>query len=55
MTQAEQALVDKWIAVFCEAPPIVDAELMRSLIAEQEAILRRPVVCQSNPSAPATV
>ncbi|WP_291535519.1 DUF2945 domain-containing protein [Brevundimonas sp.] len=38
MTDEERALVERWILAFCEAPPVVDAELMRRLIAEHESL-----------------
>ena len=31
-----QALIDRWIMVFCEAPVLIDPELMRRLLAEKE-------------------
>lgn len=34
MTDEERELVDRWILAFCEPPPVVDAELMRRLLAE---------------------
>jgi hypothetical protein len=34
MTNEERELVDRWILAFCEPPPVVDAELMRRLLAE---------------------
>ena len=37
MTKDECELIDRWIVTFCEVPPVIDAELMRRLIAEQEA------------------
>ena len=37
MTNEEQAWVERWITVFCETPPIIDVELMQTLIAEHEA------------------
>ena len=36
MTKEERELVERWIIAFCEPPPIVDAELMRRLLAEQQ-------------------
>ena len=29
-------LTERWIATFCEAPPLLDAELMRRLLAEHQ-------------------
>lgn len=43
MTDEERDLVERWILAFCEPPPVVDAELMRRLLAEtllQEEIAR---------------
>lgn len=37
MTDDERALLDRWILTFCEPPPVLDAELMRRLIAEEQA------------------
>lgn len=37
MTEDEKTLTARWMRVFGEPPIIVDAELMRSLIAEHEA------------------
>ncbi|WP_312735374.1 hypothetical protein [Brevundimonas sp.] len=37
MTDEERALVEQWILIFCEAPPVIDVELMRRLIAEHQA------------------
>jgi hypothetical protein len=34
MTNEERELLDRWILAFLEAPPIVDPELMRRLLAE---------------------
>ena len=36
-TDEERALVEQWILIFCEAPPVIDVELMRRLIAEHQA------------------
>jgi len=37
MTDEERELVERWIITFCETPPVTDVELMRRLIAEQQA------------------
>jgi len=29
-----KVLTDRWILAFCEAPPILDAELMRQMLDE---------------------
>ena len=29
-----EQLVEQWILAFCEAPPLLDAELMRATLAE---------------------
>ena len=54
MTEEERQLVDRWIVTFCEAPPVIDAELMRRLIAEQEATQKEAQLCQKRRSRPAT-
>ena len=54
MTEEERQLVDRWIVTFCEAPPVIDAELMRRLIAEQEATQQEAQSCQKRRSRPAT-
>jgi len=30
-------LIERWILAFCEPPPLVDAELMRRVLADHEA------------------
>nr|WP_314437917.1 hypothetical protein [uncultured Brevundimonas sp.] len=37
MTDEERDLMEQWILRFCEPPPVIDAELMRRVIAEQQA------------------
>lgn len=37
MSNDERDLLERWILTFCEPPAIVDAELMRRLIAEEQA------------------
>ena len=37
MTNEERELLDQWILTFLEAPPVVDPELMRRLLAEHDA------------------
>ncbi|NSX34211.1 hypothetical protein HTK96_12620 [Brevundimonas vesicularis] len=54
MTEEERQLMDRWIVTFCEAPPVIDAELMRRLIAEQEATQQEASSCQKRRSRPAT-
>jgi bifunctional N-acetylglucosamine-1-phosphate-uridyltransferase/glucosamine-1-phosphate-acetyltransferase GlmU-like protein len=54
MTNEERDLVDRWIVTFCETPPVIDAELMRRLIAEQEATQQGAQPCQTRRSRPAT-
>ena len=54
MTEEERQLVDRWIVTFCEAPPVIDAELMRRLIAEQEATQQGAQPCPTRRSRPAT-
>jgi hypothetical protein len=36
MDQETRALVQRWILTFLEAPPLIDAELMRTVLAEHE-------------------
>lgn len=31
-----ERLIERWIIAFCEAPPLVDAELMRMVLAQYE-------------------
>lgn len=54
MTKEERELVDRWIVTFCEVPPVIDAELMRRLIAEQEATQQGSQPCPTRRSRPAT-
>jgi hypothetical protein len=54
MTEEERQLVDRWIVTFCEAPPVIDAELMRRLIAEQETTQQEAKPCRTRHSRPAT-
>ena len=37
MSEDTDRLVDRWILAFCEPPPLVDAELMRLVLAEHDA------------------
>jgi hypothetical protein len=54
MTDEERELVERWIITFCEAPPVIDVELMRRPIAEQQATPQGVHPCQPRPSGPAT-
>jgi hypothetical protein len=44
MTNEERELIEQWIIAFCEPPPIIDAELMRRLLAEQQPSARDPTM-----------
>lgn len=37
-----QALVQRWILAFCEAPVLIDADLMRRVLDDVEAAARSP-------------
>ena len=37
MDQETSALVERWILTFLEPPPLLDAELMRTVLAEHES------------------
>ncbi|WP_263972982.1 hypothetical protein [Brevundimonas goettingensis] len=37
MSQEAERLTEQWILTFLEAPPLVDVELMRMVLAEHEA------------------
>lgn len=37
MSQQRQDLIERWILAFCEAPPLIDEELMSRLLDEHEA------------------
>jgi hypothetical protein len=37
MDRETRALVERWIIAFCEPPVLIDAELMRRVLAEVEA------------------
>lgn len=34
MDDVTERLLERWIITFCEAPPLLDTELMRRLLAE---------------------
>jgi hypothetical protein len=36
MDEDIEALVQRWIIAFCEMPPLLDAELMRRVLAQSE-------------------
>ncbi|WP_312595208.1 hypothetical protein [Brevundimonas sp.] len=52
MTDEERDLVEQWIMIFCEAPPVIDAELMRRLIAEHQAEPQGAQPCRKRHSRP---
>ncbi len=37
MDNETNRLIERWILAFCEPPPLIDAELMRRVLAEHEA------------------
>jgi hypothetical protein len=37
LDEETEALVERWILAFCEAPPLVDVELMERILSEHEA------------------
>lgn len=37
MNEDTDRLVERWILAFCEPPPLIDAELMRRMLAENDA------------------
>ena len=37
MDSEMNGLVERWILTFCEPPALIDAELMRRVLAEHEA------------------
>ncbi len=37
MDQETSELVERWILTFLEQPPLLDAELMRTVLAEHES------------------
>ncbi len=42
MDNETEALVKRWIIAFCEMPILIDAELMRAVLAEVEAKPQEP-------------
>ena len=42
MDSETERLIDRWILAFCEPPPLVDAELMRRVLADYEDQERDP-------------
>ena len=36
MDDDTRKLIDRWILAFCEPPPLIDAELMRRVLADYE-------------------
>ena len=42
MDAETESLIQRWILAFCEAPVLVDAELMRMVLADIEANPREP-------------
>ena len=37
MDSETKRLIERWILTFCEPPALIDAELMRRVLAEHEA------------------
>ncbi len=37
MEDETERLVERWILAFCEPPPLIDAELMRRMLADHDA------------------
>ena len=37
MDAETESLIQRWIIAFCEVPALVDAELMRAVLADMEA------------------
>ncbi len=53
MTDEERSLMEQWILRFCEPPPVIDAELMRRVIAEHQAEPQGgPQSCRKRRSGP---
>ncbi|HEX8470385.1 MAG TPA: hypothetical protein VF633_04680 [Brevundimonas sp.] len=42
MDQETAALVQRWILTFLEQPPLIDAELMRHVLAEHDNRVAEP-------------
>lgn len=42
MDQETTALVERWILTFLEAPPLIDVELMRTVLAEHQSSAKEP-------------
>ncbi|MES2861878.1 MAG: hypothetical protein V4701_10415 [Pseudomonadota bacterium] len=42
MDTETEALVRRWIIAFCEMPILIDAELMRAVLADVEAKPKEP-------------
>ena len=42
MDAETESLIQRWIIAFCEAPVLVDAELMRMVLADVEAKREEP-------------
>ena len=40
MDQETAALVQRWILTFLEQPPLIDAELMKTVLAEHDTLTR---------------
>ncbi|WGM30198.1 hypothetical protein KKHFBJBL_00414 [Brevundimonas sp. NIBR11] len=36
MDAETETLIQRWILAFCEAPPLIDKELMRAVLADME-------------------
>lgn len=42
MDYETERLIQRWIIAFCEVPTLVDAELMRAVLAEMETKSKDP-------------
>ena len=42
MNDETERLIQRWIIAFCEVPVLVDAELMRTVLADVEAKQEQP-------------
>ncbi|WP_428150349.1 hypothetical protein [Brevundimonas sp.] len=42
MDAETEHLIQRWIIAFCEAPVLIDAELMRAVLADAESRQKEP-------------
>lgn len=42
MDTETEALIQRWIIAFCEAPALIDKELMRAVLADMEDETQEP-------------